>query len=53
MPIRSVTKENERIFTIDGEIGKLKYYGYTEEEAKQRYCAETEYRKFRKGEFSV
>ena len=47
--VTNVTKEAERIYSVDGVIGTLKYYGYTEEEACQQYKAEVEYKKFRKG----
>lgn len=48
--VSNVTKESERVYTVDGVIGALKYYGYTEEEACRQYSAEVEYKKFKRGD---
>lgn len=45
--VNSVIEEKDRVYLIDGEIGELRYYGYTKDEAVRLYVHECEYKKMK------
>lgn len=49
-PVTNVKRDENGVIEIGGKNGTLKFYGYSEKEAINRYVAEYEFKKMKKGE---